>query len=180
MKKLLSIVGLAACLTLSACGSGESEHSHGGHSHSGSGEVPAGMVAADSPRYPVGSQAIIAADHMPGMNGAIATITGAFETTLYAVSYDPTNGTSRVTGHEWVVHEELKDPGSAPLEVGAKATLEAEHMEGMKGAVATVDAAEHTTAYLVDYVPTTGGEAVVNHMWVAESELAGDAASGEE
>jgi hypothetical protein len=35
----------------------------------------------------------------------------------------------------------------------------------------TIDSAEHTTVYMVDYMPTTGGEMVKNHKWVTESEL---------
>ncbi|MEH7471494.1 YdhK family protein, partial [Priestia megaterium] len=41
----------------------------------------------------------------------------------------------------------------------------------MKGAKATIDSAEKTTVYRVDYKPTTGGEKVKNHKWVTESEL---------
>lgn len=41
----------------------------------------------------------------------------------------------------------------------------------MKGAKATIDSAEKTTVYMVDYEPTTGGDPVKNHMWVTGSEL---------
>ncbi|MFD0669954.1 YdhK family protein [Cohnella sp. GCM10027633] len=184
MRTYLILLGLSALLALSACGNaGVHEHTHANaetgdghdtHHHHGSGELPAGLTEADNPRYPVGSSVTIRTDHMPGMNGAAATVSGAFHTTVYAVSYEPKNGGARVTDHEWVVHEELKDPGSEPLAVGAKATLEADHMEGMRGAEATIDSAERTTVYLVDYVPTTGGEPVTNHMWVVESELSDD------
>ncbi len=44
-------------------------------------------------------------------------------------------------------------------------------MDGMKGATATIDSAEKTTVYMVDFVPTTGGEEIKNHKWVTESEL---------
>ncbi|CCF15462.1 uncharacterized ydhK domain protein [Brevibacillus laterosporus GI-9] len=44
-------------------------------------------------------------------------------------------------------------------------------MPGIKGATAKFDSVEHTTAYMVDYTPTTGGEPMKNHKWVTESEL---------
>ncbi len=44
-------------------------------------------------------------------------------------------------------------------------------MKGMKGAKATIDSAEKTTVYMVDYTPTTGGKKVKNHKWVTESAL---------
>ncbi|WP_139342853.1 DUF1541 domain-containing protein [Oceanobacillus kimchii] len=37
--------------------------------------------------YPVGSQAVIHANHMKEMDGAVATIEGAFHTTVSAVAY---------------------------------------------------------------------------------------------
>ncbi|MFD2330112.1 DUF1541 domain-containing protein [Cohnella sp. GCM10020058] len=185
MKKYFVFIGLAFMLLLSACGNGAGNdntqasdsmgHSNMGQemNHNGSSEVPAGLKEAANPKFPVGSQVIINADHMPGMNGATATIVGAFDTTVYAVSYKPTNDGPEVTNHKWVIHEELKDPGSSPLAKGSKVTLEADHMEGMKGAEATIDSAEQTTVYMLDYMPTTGGEPVKNHMWVVESELNG-------
>lgn len=139
--------------------------------HSGSGEVPADLKEAENPTYEVGSQAIIETDHMEGMKGAEATIVGAFDTTAYALTYTPTDGGEPVENHKWVIHEELENPGDAPLEPGAEATISADHMEGMDGATATIDSAEETTVYMVDFVPTTGGEEVTNHKWVTESEL---------
>jgi len=180
MKKHLILVGLAIMLVLSACGNQAANNNqananagmnHSDMNHNGSGEVPAGLNEAANPDFPVGSDAIINADHMEGMNGATATIIGAYDTTVYAVSYTPTNGGPKVTNHKWVIHEELKDPGSAPLAVGATVILNADHMEGMKGAEATIDSAEQTTVYMVDFTPTTGGDLIKNHKWVVESEL---------
>ncbi|GIO22888.1 YdhK family protein [Oceanobacillus sp. J11TS1] len=144
---------------------------HEGHDMSSSGEVPADLQEAENPTYEVGSHAIIETDHMEGMNGAEATITGAYDTTVYTVTYTPTTGGEEVTDHKWVIHEEIQDAGEAPLEPGTEVTLLADHMEGMKGATATIDSAEETTVYMVDFVPTTGGEEVKNHKWVIESEL---------
>ena len=139
--------------------------------HSGSGEVPAGLKVAENPKYKAGDQAILKSDHMKGMNGAKATIVGAYDTIVYAVTYTPTTGGEPVKNHKWIIQEEIKDAGTEALEPGTKVTIEANHMEGMKGAEGTIDSAEKTTVYMVDYAPTTGGEKVTNHKWVTEDEL---------
>ncbi|MBT2654499.1 YdhK family protein [Bacillus sp. ISL-18] len=139
--------------------------------HSGSGKIPAGLKAAENPKYKVGDQAILNSDHMEGMNGAEATVVGAYDTIAYAVTYTPTSGGNPVKNHKWVIQDEIKDAGDKALEPGTKVTLQADHMEGMDGATATIDSAEKTTVYMVDYTPTTGGEKVTNHKWVTESEL---------
>lgn len=149
----------------------DSEEGMDGMNHSGSGEIPDGLEEAENPTYEVGSQAVIEADHMEGMSGAEATIVGAFDTTAYAVSFTPTTGGEPVENHKWVIHEELNDAGEEALESGAEAVIEADHMEGMDGATAEIDSAEETTVYMVDFTPTTGGEEVVNHKWLTESEL---------
>ena len=146
------------------------DHSNMEMNHSGSGEVPEGLQVAENPTFPVGSQAIIQSDHMEGMKGAEATIVGAYDTTVYTVSYTPTTGGEPVTDHKWIIHEELEGAGETPLEPGTEATINADHMEGMNGATATIDSAEETTVYMVDFTSTTG-EQVTNHQWVTESEL---------
>ena len=191
-KWLIGVFSLVLMLMLAACSnngndnstdkSSKTDHENmkmddnknmdmGDMNHSGSGEVPEGLKAAESPTYKVGSQAIIKADHMEGMNGAEATIVGAYDTIAYAVTYTPTTGGEPVKNHKWVIQEEIKDAGDQALEPGTKVTLEADHMEGMKGATGTIDSAEKTTVYMVDYTSTTGGEKVTNHQWVTESEL---------
>ncbi|WP_040203427.1 YdhK family protein [Neobacillus jeddahensis] len=142
-----------------------------GNMHSGSADVPKGLKQAKNPTFRVGSQAIVKAHHMEGMYGAKATIVGAFDTTAYAVTYTPTTGGPKVKNHKWVIHEEIKNAGAKPLKPGAEVTLAADHMEGMMGAKGTVDSAVHTTVYMIDYTPTTGGPEVKNHKWVIESEL---------
>ena len=139
--------------------------------HSGTSDVPEGLKEAKNPQFKVGSQAIITAGHMPGMKGATATIVGAYDTNVYAVSYTPTTGGEPVKNHKWVIQQELKNAGDKLYKPGSKVVLEAEHMPGMKGATATVDSAEHTTVYMIDYTPTTGGEPVKNHKWVTGNEL---------
>lgn len=194
MKKQLFILGVATIIGLSGCGNNssgndsdskkesnqsemdhsnmnKSEMDHSKMNHSTTGEVPEGLQEAKDPKYKVGSQAIIKADHMEGMNGVEATIIGAYDTTVYTVSYTPTTGGEKVTNHKWVIKEEIKDADDKAFKSGDEVTLEADHMEGMKGAKATIDSAEKTTVYMVDYTPTTGGEKVTNHQWVTESEL---------
>jgi hypothetical protein len=182
-KFIIGIVSLFTAMTLTACSSNGEESTskeeatqhegmdHSSMNHSGSGEIPEGLKVAENPTYKVGSRAIIKEGHMEGMKGAEATIVGAYDTIAYSVSYTPTNGGERVENHKWVIHEEIPEAGDAPLEPGTEVALDAEHMEGMKGATAVIDTAEETTVYMIDFTPTTGGEKVTNHKWVTESEL---------
>ena len=140
--------------------------------HSGSGEVPDDLQEAQDPTYEVGGQAIIETDHMSGMQGAEATIAGAYDTTVYAVSYTPEGGGDPVEDHKWVIHEELEDAPEEPYAVGDEVVLDADHMEGMDGATATIDSAEQTTVYMIDFTTTDTEEEVTNHKWVTEDELA--------
>lgn len=179
MKGSLLALSLVCALALSACATGTeagagSTATHGSHDEthqhvSDGGPAPAGIIAATDPAFPVGSEVIVHADHMPGMAGETATVVGAFDTTTYSVSYTPTDGGSPVHDHRWVVHEELVDAGAAPLPVGTEVTLGAGHMPGMSGAAATIDSATGETVYMVDI---TGGDTPMrNHKWVTESEL---------
>lgn len=142
--------------------------------HSGSGELPDGLQEAENPTFEVGSQVNIEADHMSGMNGAEATVVGAYDTTVYAISYTPTNGGNPVSNHKWVIHEELENPGSEPFEAGDEVTVATDHMTGMDGSTATIDSAEQTTVYMIDFMPMDGGEPVTNHKWVTEDELSAE------
>lgn len=185
-KLQLAALSALAAITLVACGDGDEpqmkqeteveipdgESAHGDHStmdHSGSGEVPEGLEEAANPTYPVGSDVVIQADHMEGMQGAEATIAGAYDTVVYSVTYTPEGG-EPVEDHKWVIHEELQDAGDAPLAAGDEAIIDASHMDGMEGAAATIDTAEETTVYMVDF-KTPDGMEVTNHKWVTESEL---------
>ncbi len=147
---------------------GEMDHSEMNHS---GGEVPQGLTEAENPTYPVGSKVILHADHMAGMNGAEATVSGAFDTTVYSVTYTPTTGGEPVEDHKWVVHEEIENPSEESYKPGDQVVLNAEHMKGMDGATATIDTANQTTVYMVDYTDEETGEQITNHMWVTEDEL---------
>ena len=174
---MMGLISLTAVFTLSACAENSQEetaeiqepnHSH--MHHSSSSEVPEGLKIAENPTFPISSKVIILTDHMDGMEGATATISGAFDTTVYTVSYTPTDGGPAVENHKWVIHEELENVEEAPLKPGTEVKMNADHMVGMDGATATIDAAIETTVYMVDYTSTTGEE-VVYHKWVTESEL---------
>ncbi|WP_246367095.1 YdhK family protein [Paraliobacillus salinarum] len=187
-KIIITLLTITSMLFLAACGGEEPKpeetteteqqnqeqtdsSDHGDMNMSGSGEVPEGLEKAENPTYEVGSQATVEKDHMEGMKGAQATIAGAYDTTVYTVSYTPTTGGEKVTDHKWVIHEELKDVSEQPLEPGEEATIQADHMEGMNGAQATIDSAKQTTVYMIDFELTTSGEKVTNHKWVTEDEL---------
>ncbi|USB31741.1 YdhK family protein [Paenibacillus sp. YPG26] len=180
MKKQWLLIAAVLILLLSGCGNGNeqetssSDHSSGSHEemdHSGSGEVPPELKSAANPTYKVGSQAMVQTDHMSGMKGATGTIVGAYDTIVYAVTYTPVTGGEQVPNHKWVIHEELQAAQAESYNPGDEVVLEADHMKGMKGAKATIDSAERTTVYMIDYTPTNGGPKVTNHKWVTEDEL---------
>ncbi|MFS0871569.1 YdhK family protein [Paenibacillus xylanilyticus] len=175
---------ITGSLMVSGCGKSESADQNsssndhaattGEMHHSDSGELPEGIKEMTDPTYPVGSQVTMSADHMSGMKGAQATIVGAYETTAYAVTYTPTTGGDPVKNHKWVVQEEIQDHTDQPYAAGTDVVLNADHMSGMDGAKATIDSAEQTTVYMVDYTPSSGGHLVKNHKWVTESELSAE------
>ncbi|KWW43102.1 hypothetical protein AU359_00082 [Micrococcus luteus] len=189
-KRLMTIVTagmLGGALVFTGCSTGgdqdqatpptTSQHEgHGSSSDSGGmehpmdgGPAPEGIETAASPTYPVGTEVTLTADHMEGMDGADATITGAYDTYTYAVDFTPTTGGEPVKDHKWVVQQEIKDAGEERLADGTEVTLEAEHMEGMKGAKATIASSTEETVYMVDY--DSDGMTMTNHKWVVESEI---------
>ncbi|WP_405117987.1 YdhK family protein [Paenibacillus sp. FSL H8-0317] len=177
----ISTILITSSLVLSGCGketrqtikSNDGSHTAaaGEMHHSESGELPEGLHEKNNPTFPIGSQALMSADHMSGMKGAKAKIVGAYETTVYAVTYTPTTGGDPVQNHKWVIHEEIEGHTDQAYAAGSEVVLSADHMKGMKGAKATIDSSEQTTVYLVDYTPTTGGDSIKNHKWVTEEEL---------
>ena len=150
-------------------GHGSSSDSGGMEHPMDGGPAPEGIETAASPTYPVGTEVTLTADHMEGMDGANATIAGAYDTYTYAVDFTPSAGGEPVKDHTWVVQQEIKDAGDERLADGTEVTLEAEHMEGMKGAKATIASSTEETVYMVDY--ESDGMTMTNHKWVVESEL---------
>ncbi len=70
-----------------------------------------------------------------------------------------------------MIHEELENAEEAPYAEGDEVVLEADHMNGMDGANATIDSAQNTTVYMVSYKDTETKKVVKNHKWVTEDEL---------
>lgn len=171
LPRLAAVLG--AGLVLTACGGAAddtSEPTGGGHAHGAEGgELPEGLTEAAEPTYPVGAEVTLAADHMEGMDGASATIVGAYDTTAYSVDYTPTTGGPEVVDHRWVVQEEIEDADEEPLADGTAITLDAEHMDGMDGAEGTIHSSTEETVYVVDY--EMDGMTMTDHLWVVESEI---------
>ena len=187
----LAAGALGVALVLAGCASGadddqqtdpsatEEHQGHGGNNaESGDeemehpmdgGPAPEGIAEASEPTYPVGTEVQLTADHMEGMEGATATISGAFDTYTYSVNYTPAGGGDPVTDHKWVVQEEIEDAGDELLADGTEVTLLAEHMEGMEGVKAIIASSTDETVYMVDY--ETDGMKMTNHNWVVESEI---------
>ncbi|WP_340009242.1 YdhK family protein [Paenibacillus sp. FSL K6-0276] len=69
------------------------------------------------------------------------------------------------------VPDHLKVAENPTFKVGSQAIIQTNHMEGMKGATATIVGAFDTTAYIVSYRPTTGGFPVTNHKWIIHEEI---------
>lgn len=143
---------------------------HAGHDHpADGGPAPAGIAEAANPKYPVGTEVTLTADHMPGMDGANATISGAYDTIAYAIDYTPTTGGAPVLDHKWVVQEELQDAGTQRLADGTVKQVLADHMQGMEGAEATIASSTDETVYMVDI--DGPGMQMKRHKWVVESEI---------
>lgn len=145
-------------------------HDHATHDHpEDGGPAPAGIKEASNPTYPVGTEVTLTADHMPGMDGANATIAGAYDTYTYAIDYTPTDGGKPVRDHKWVVQEELEDAGDQLLADGTTKTILANHMKGMEGAEATIVSSTDETVYMVDI--DDPDMTMKRHKWVVESEI---------
>ena len=192
-KLAIGLVSVISAFSLAACSDGdtnENDKTNAGESteqmtgnenktenteemeHTHSEEVTRDMSISEDPKYPVGSEVIIQANHMEGMDGAEGKVVNAYDTTAYAVTYTPTDGGEKVKNHKWVVQEEIDDHGKDIYKKGEKVTLNTSHMEGMDGAEAVIEDAQKTTVYILDYTPTNGGKEVKNHLWLIESELA--------
>lgn len=131
--------------------------------------LPTNLKAAENPKYPVGTAITLEATHMSGMKGAQGTVAAVYDTKVYEVTYQPTNGGQKVTGHKWLTKDDFKD--MKDHKKGDKVTLESDHMTNMKGAKATITKVEDGPAYAVNYQPTTGGNMVMNHKYLVESEI---------
>lgn len=144
--------------------------SHSDVTNSTWGEIPKGLKEAKNPKFPVGSKVIIQAEHFKGMKGVEATIVGAYETTVYSISYTPTTNLAPKENDKWFVKEEIKGFGDKTLVQGADVIINVDRKEGMKGAAGVIDTAEKTIVYMVDFLLADGRQ-VKNYKWLKESEL---------
>lgn len=161
----------AGSKTVASEATDKSQTGHEGMKHDESGKIPEGLVEAENPTYPEGSEVTIQTDHMPGMMGATGEVVGAFDSITYEITYNDTKTGEEIANHKWVVHEEVENAQDEPYQVGDKVVLEANHMPGMQGATATIDSAEDTTVYMVTYTDTETDDTVENHKWLTEEEL---------
>ena len=131
------------------------------------------LSPAASPAYPVGTDALITADHMPGMKGAVARISGAFDTVLYAINYTRSDTAEVIKDHRWVIQEEIEGHGEVPYKAGDEVTLLPGHISGMGGEGVQAKIAEVMpgVAYMVDFTPGDGTQRVLNHQWLSQEEL---------
>ncbi|WP_414053089.1 YdhK family protein [Macrococcus animalis] len=171
MNKLIAIIASTGIL-LSGCG-GHKEANHDEHAHMNHNNeaTPKNMVKATNPKYNVGDEVKITEEHMAGMKDAEGKVKEVYTTYVYEVSYQPKNGDKKVNNHKWVVNEELKDAPKSGFKKGEKAEMTANHMDGMKGAEATIDDVKQTDVYVVDYKDTKTDKLVKDHKWMTEDEL---------
>ncbi len=145
--------------------------SMGHEDHNMHATLPEGLKKAENPEFKVGEKVIILADHMPGMKDAKGEIAGAYDTTIYSVTYEPVGGGEKVTDHKWIVTEETENPPAEGWKEGDEVTITADHMKNMKGAKGKIVSVHKGPAYSISYTPTDGGEMVKDHMWVSGDEL---------
>ncbi|MFV0412380.1 MAG: DUF1541 domain-containing protein [Oscillospiraceae bacterium] len=181
-KQIMSLSLFLLIFIFSACGATESAQSDvsGSIAHSvavnahGHGISPTDeFIDASNPKFAVGSKVIILADHMEGMAGAQGVVSGAYDTTVYAIDYEDKETGEKITNHKWIIHEEIEGAAQTAYAVGDTVTLKAGHISTMggEGVTATISEVVPGVAYMVDYQPTDGSEAVEKHQWVVESEL---------
>lgn len=150
----------------------EDMDSHMEMAHNRNEEAPTNMTEATNPLYPVGSKVHMTEPHMPSMGGVTAEVTGAYDTTLYTVTFTPKDSDMEMKDHKWVVAEEMvAEDGKESFENGDTVILKAEHMEGMKDQDAVVTGKQAGPAYMVSFEPNDGSEPFTNHKWMSEDEL---------
>ena len=157
---------IASVLLVGALGVGCSSISEG---LADGGPAPEGIEQTQNPRFPVGEEVTLHADHFDGMKSAPARVVGAYNTTAYSVNYYPTNGGEPVLNYKWVVHEEIANAGASGLFDGTPVTIHANHEKGLDGAEGTINYSTRETVYMVDY--EANGKTYRNHKWLVESEI---------
>ena len=149
----------------------DGEGHHGNHmsmEHNRNEDKPENMTEAQAPKFPVGSKVIVTDAHMDLMKDVEAEVTGAYDTTLYIVTYG--EGDNKIEDHKWVVHEEIEGDKET-YKIGDEVTLKAKHMEGMEGEAATITGMFRGPAYMISFEPNDDSEPFTNHKWVSETEI---------
>lgn len=197
-KLLLAIASFVAMFTLAACGTndttngdttepgtdvtnnneemdkelGENMDGDGQAeaTNSTSSEVPEGVKEAENPKFAVGDKVTVNGAHFEGMEGSQGTIVGAYETTVYSVSYTSTTNDGYEENHKWVIREEVDGIDKETIDQGSEVIINVDREEGMLGATGVIDTVEDTTVYIVNFT-TTDGQEMKNYKWLKESEL---------
>ncbi|AYW50447.1 DUF1541 domain-containing protein [Tetragenococcus halophilus] len=152
--------------------SGHMDHGSMEMEHNRNEDEPEDMQDASNPQYSVGDKVEVTDAHMDIMEGVTATITGAYDTTLYQVTFTPEDSDEPMEDHKWVVAEEMaSDDDNEDYEEGDEVTLTADHMAGMQGQSAEITGVHEGPAYMIDFEPADGSEKFTNHKWVTEDEL---------
>lgn len=152
--------------------SGHMNHGDMEMDHNRNEDEPSDMQDASDPQYPVGDKVEVTDAHMDIMEGVTATISGAYDTTLYQVTFTPEGSDEPIEDHKWVVAEEMEsDDDNEDYEEGDEVTLTADHMAGMQGQKAEITGVHEGPAYMIDFEPADGSEEFTNHKWVTEDEL---------
>lgn len=173
MKRIvILVISLMMIGLLSACNSTKG-NSNDSSQHGESMTSVDNLKKAENPKYPVGTNIVLTTDHMEGMKDATGTVSGVYDTTVYAVDYTPSDGGEEVKNHKWVIKEEFEDSENKTYAVGYEVTLKNGHMSNMGGKSVKAKIVEVVKGpvYMVDYKPTDGSKEVKNHQWVVESEL---------
>ncbi|MFB4213466.1 DUF1541 domain-containing protein [Shouchella sp. JSM 1781072] len=131
--------------------------------------VPEQLAVADEPAFPIGSKAIIKSDELPGMQYAVATIKGAYDTTAYEIQYTLADGSDQMT-YKWVLAEEFLEFRDEPFKNGELVQVDPDALPDLNGANVQIVDHQETTVYMVDFI-STSKEEIENFKWVSEEDL---------
>ncbi|WP_375179307.1 YdhK family protein [Enterococcus rotai] len=128
------------------------------------------MKKTSQPRFQLNDIVTLSAGYMPGMQGTKGTVTAAYDTQAYTVTYQPTNGERLVVNYKWITQEEIVDSENEPLSDGKMVLLDAAHQVGMEGARAVIESSVETTVYVVE--PISASDQVLDQqVWLIEEDL---------
>lgn len=91
------------------------------------------LEEADEGPFEKGDEVTLKARHMPGMEGATATIDEVEKTTVYMVDYTPTDDDEPVYNHKWVTEEEITKPEEASENESSESSDNDEYVDTNRG-----------------------------------------------